>query len=207
MELRDAKKLAGLAMKVEFLITRAKRQEQREAAMAAIPIGVQYGTLAPKDQTRLRDCFVQLFRALGFDRPEDFFPVPDLNTPPPAPPPPPPPRAVEAIALKGADLTPSQKDALAQQFGLPAATPQELQQATPDNGGGAGAQPGAQPAQASAAGSPPSALRLPPSAPTTPAPNDATDDPASIPNRAPFVDPSDASAPQPMSPTPLPQSL
>ena len=203
MELRDAKKLAGLAMKVEFLITRAKRQEQREAAMAAIPIGVQYGTLGPKDQTRLRDCFVQLFRALGFDRPEDFFPVPDLNTPPPAPPPPPPPRAVEAIALKGADLTPSQKDALAQQFGLPAATPQELQQATPDNGGGAGAQP----AQGSAAGSPAATLRPPSPAPTTPAPNDATDDPSTISNRTPFVDPSDANAPQPMSPTPLPQSL
>jgi hypothetical protein len=124
MELSDAKKLAGLAMKVEFLLTRAKRQEQREAAMSAIPIGVQYGTLPPKDQARMNDAFVQLFRALGFDQPEDFFPLPDLNTPPPAPPPP---KAVEAIALKGADLTPSQKDALAQQFGLPAATPQELQ--------------------------------------------------------------------------------
>jgi hypothetical protein len=123
MELSDAKKLNGLAMKVEFLLTRAKRQEQREAAMAAIPIEVQYGTLAPKDQARMNDAFVQLFRALGFDQPEDFFPLPDLNTPPPSPPPP---KATEAIALKGADLTASQKDALAQQFGLPAAAQRQL---------------------------------------------------------------------------------
>ena len=157
MELTDAKKLAGLAMKVEFLLTRAKRQEQREAAMAAIPIGVQYGTLAPKDQARMRECFVQLFRALGFDQPEEFFPMPDLNTPPPSPPAP---KAAEAIALKGADLTPSQKDALAQQFGLPPATPQEQQ--------GQQGQQGPAPANSAPSPgplggpSPASALQLPP---------------------------------------------
>ena len=149
MELSEAKKLAGLGMKVEFLLTRAKRQEQREAAMAAIPIGVQYGTLGPKDQARMNDAFVQLFRALGFDQPEDFFPMPDLSTPPPSPPPP---KAAEAIALKGADLTPSQKDALAQQFGLPAATAGELQPGHDPTG--AGTNDDAPPAAASPASPP-----------------------------------------------------
>jgi hypothetical protein len=177
MELSDAKKLNGLAMKVEFLLTRAKRQEQREAAMAAIPIGVQYGTLSPKDQSRMRDCFVQLFRALGFDEPEDFFPVPDLHTPPPQPPPP---KAAEAIALKGSDLAPNQKDALAQQFGLPAAPP-ELQ--------------GQQPPAAHAAPGPgvPSSAS-PRTLPSNVVPEGAP--PAKpIPNRQPFVRPTGPSAP------------
>jgi len=193
MELADAKKLNGLAMKVEFLLTRAKRQEQREAAMAAIPIGVQYGSLPPKDQARMRDCFVQLFRALGFDEPEDFFPMPDLNTPPPSPPAP---KAAEAIALKGADLTPSQKDALAQQFGLPAATPQETQGRQPAPADGPAAAPGPLPSNV-----------IPDSGPAVGTANkhewtrirrggggSGAPDAAPIPSRQPFVDPSDTGA-------------
>lgn len=139
MALKDAKKLRHLPLNVDILLTRTKRQEQREAATAAIPVGVQYGQLPPPDQARMRDAFVQLFRALDFDNPEDFFPAPDLNAAPPSPPPP---KATEAISLKGADLTPTQKDALAQQFGLPAATPGEIAaQQQPPPGGPPGAPP------------------------------------------------------------------
>ena len=76
MALSDARRLKNLPMNVEFLLTRTKRQEQRDAAMAAIPMGVQYGQLPPPDQARMNDAFVQLFRALGFDDPERFFPKP-----------------------------------------------------------------------------------------------------------------------------------
>jgi hypothetical protein len=196
MELSDAKKLNGLPMKVEFLLTRAKRQEQREAAMAAIPIGVQYGSLPPKDQARMRDCFVQLFRALGFDQPEDFFPMPDLTVPPPQPPPP---KATEAIALNGSNLAPNQLDALAQQFGLPPAQGPAQQAAAP--------QGGPAPASPASASPPPQA----PSTPSTPStllsrgagiiPDSATlpgaPDQPPMPDRKPFVDPNDAGAMQP----------
>jgi len=124
MLLKDARKLRHLPMNVDILLTRTKRQEWREASTAAIPIGVQYGQLAPPDQARMREAFVQLFRALDFENPEDFFPKPNLDAAPPSPPPP---KATEAITMKGEDLSPTQRDALAQQFGLPATTPGELQ--------------------------------------------------------------------------------
>jgi hypothetical protein len=187
MELTDAKKLNGLPMKVEFLLTRAKRQEQREAATAAIPIGVQYGSLPPKDQARMRDCFVQLFRALGFDQPDDFFPMPDLTVPPPQPPPP---KATEAIALNGSNLAPNQLDALAQQFGLPPAQGQSqqtsAQQGVPAPAGPAPASSASTPSTASTA-----ATLIPDSASSPGAP-----DPAPMPDRKPFVDPNDAAATQ-----------
>ena len=85
MALSDARRLKNLPMNVEFLLTRTKRQEQRDAAMAAIPMGVQYGQLPPPDQSRMNDAFVQLFRALGFDDPERFFPKPELAGAPSVP--------------------------------------------------------------------------------------------------------------------------
>lgn len=77
MALADARKLRHMPMNVEILLTRAKQQEQREAALAGIPMGVQFGTLQPADQFRMRDAFVQLFRALNFSNPEEFFPTPE----------------------------------------------------------------------------------------------------------------------------------
>lgn len=141
MSLKDARRLRHLPMNVDILLTRTKRDEWRQASTAAIPIGVQYGQLPAPDQARMREAFVQLFRALDFENPEDFFPLPK---PSPAPAGPPPPRATESIALKGSDLTPTQKDALAQQFGLPAAQPSEIaaqqqQGAGAASGGGAAA--------------------------------------------------------------------
>lgn len=73
MALKDARQLRHLPMNVDILLTRVKRQEQREAAMAGIPLGVQFGQLPPPDQARMKDAFVQLYRALGFDDAERFF--------------------------------------------------------------------------------------------------------------------------------------
>jgi len=144
MALSDARQLRHLPMNVEIMLTRSKQQEQREAALAGIPMGVQWGQLTPPDQARMRDAFIQLFRALNFDNPERFFPQPDLTLPPP---PPPEPKASETISLKGTDLTPSQKDALCQELGLPAAKPEELQAAQNDAAGDEEGAPGPAPAQ------------------------------------------------------------
>ncbi|MEP6672351.1 MAG: hypothetical protein ABJF10_24515 [Chthoniobacter sp.] len=161
MLLKDAKKLRHLPMNVDILLTRTKRQEWREAATAAIPMGVQYGQLPPADQTRMREAFLQLFRALDFPNPEDFFPLPDPNRPPPGPPPP---RATESIALKGADLAPSQKDWLVQQFGGPPAKPEEIAAQQGGQSGGATQSPT-------------------PSGPAQPLPSNVIDDSGNVPER------------------------
>lgn len=77
MALKDAQQLRHLPINVSILLTRVKRQEQREAALAGIPMGVEFGQLPPADQIRMRDAYVQLFRALGFDDAEKFFKTTD----------------------------------------------------------------------------------------------------------------------------------
>lgn len=151
--------------------------------MAAIPIGVQYGTLGPKDQARMNDAFVQLFRALGFDEPEDFFPMPDPNTPPPAPPLP---RASEVIALKGTDLAANQKDALAQQLGLPPAVG-PMPTAPPQT-------PAGSPVSSSPQSQPPPAIPMS----QAPLPSNVIPDPgdaAKVPDHMMAPDPADAGTP------------
>lgn len=179
MEFSDAKKLAGLPMQVEFLLTRAKRQEQRESATAGLPLGLQYGELSPKEQSRMRDCFIQLFRSLGFDDPDEFFPEPDLSQPPPQPPPP---KASEVVQIPFALLAQNQRDALAQQLELPPA------QGLPPPAPGAPQTPAGAPVSSSPQSQPP----VLPSNIT----DDGIGDAGKIPDAKPFQDPTDVAAPQ-----------
>lgn len=70
-----AQKLRNVPLHVEILLSRAKRQEQKEMAFAAIPV-VQSFLLSPPDQQiYLRKFVVQALRGLGEEDPESSLPT------------------------------------------------------------------------------------------------------------------------------------
>lgn len=77
MLLADAEVLRKLRLNVELTLTRGKRQEEKEAAVAAIPMMQQFYTLPAVIQKRVMPMYLQLLAALGFTNPEQFFPTPE----------------------------------------------------------------------------------------------------------------------------------
>jgi hypothetical protein len=76
MTYAQAQKLANVPLNVEILLSRAKRQELREAAFAAIPqVQGFYGLPAPI-QLKLLPLYVQAMRGLDIDNPDKLFPSP-----------------------------------------------------------------------------------------------------------------------------------
>jgi hypothetical protein len=73
LQLKDARVLRKLPMNVEITLTRAKRQEQREGALAAIPVITGFDTLLPETQMRSRPAHVQAVQGMGFDNADQFF--------------------------------------------------------------------------------------------------------------------------------------
>ncbi len=77
LALKDARTLADLPLNVEILMTRAKRQEQREAGMAALPLLYAFYQQPPAVQMRVQPALEQALSGLGFDHPEAYFPSPE----------------------------------------------------------------------------------------------------------------------------------
>lgn len=75
MALADAEVLRKLPLNVEITLTRAKRQEDREMAIAAIPLAQQFYTLPATIQLRLLKMYLKALTGIGFDNPEEFFPT------------------------------------------------------------------------------------------------------------------------------------
>lgn len=78
LALADAQELRKLRMNVKILLSRARRQELRQAAMAAIPTGIEFHQLVdsnPDAAKRLRKLFIQVFRGLEIDDAEQMFPT------------------------------------------------------------------------------------------------------------------------------------
>lgn len=75
MALASAEVLRELPMNVEILLTRARRQEDREAALAALPVFTQFYTLPPHVQVKLLPAYVQAASGFGFAHPDRFFPT------------------------------------------------------------------------------------------------------------------------------------
>lgn len=73
LSLTSAERLRRLPLNVEITLTRAKRQEEREAALAAVPQMIQYGQLPSTEQERLNPMFEQLLAGLGFAHPARFL--------------------------------------------------------------------------------------------------------------------------------------
>jgi len=79
MTLQQAAALAKLSLRVEILLTRAKNQELRDAALAAIPHGWNFWQALrndPESALHMLPLYLQVFRALQIDNAETFFPAP-----------------------------------------------------------------------------------------------------------------------------------
>lgn len=79
MTLQQAAQLAKLPMHVEILLTRSKRQEMRDAALAAIPHGWNFWQAVrsdPEAALHMLPLYLQVFRALEIDSADAFFPKP-----------------------------------------------------------------------------------------------------------------------------------
>lgn len=75
MTLTNAQMLAKLPLNVEILLSRARNQEQRESALAAIPQHHAFFTLPPAEQRYARPLYVQVFSGLQINNPDSFFPT------------------------------------------------------------------------------------------------------------------------------------
>lgn len=78
MSLKSAQQIAKLPMHVEILLTRSKRQEMRDAALAAIPHGWNFWQALRSDPVaaqHMLPMYLQIFRALEIENPESFFPT------------------------------------------------------------------------------------------------------------------------------------
>lgn len=75
LALKDAAMLAKLPLNVEITLARAKRQEQREGALASLPVLMQWETLPPEAQLRQKAAYEQALAGMGFEHPDDFFPT------------------------------------------------------------------------------------------------------------------------------------
>lgn len=76
MTFAQAKALANVPLNVEILLSRAKRQEQREAALAAIPQAQSFYQMPPQMQLKLLPLFVQVMQGLDISNPDRIFPSP-----------------------------------------------------------------------------------------------------------------------------------
>jgi len=79
MTLAQASALSKLPMHVEILLTRSKRQELRDAALAAIPHGWNFWQAVqsdPQAALHMLPLYLQVFRALEIDNADSFFPKP-----------------------------------------------------------------------------------------------------------------------------------
>lgn len=75
LALHDAKTVAKLPMNVEITLTRAKRQEQREGALASLPVLAQYEQLPPNAKLRHKPAYIQALTGMGFEHAEDMLPT------------------------------------------------------------------------------------------------------------------------------------
>ncbi len=73
MLLANAEILRKLPLNVELTLTRAKRQEDKEMALAGIPLAIQYGSLVPTEQARLKPMFEQALSGIGYSHPDQFL--------------------------------------------------------------------------------------------------------------------------------------
>lgn len=77
MALKDVRALRLLPINVQLIMTRLKMREQREAAVAAIPIAQGFSLLPSFWQERYRPLYVQAFKGFGIDNADTMFePVP-----------------------------------------------------------------------------------------------------------------------------------
>lgn len=74
LALADSRVLAKLSLNVTLLLSRVKRQEQRDTAMKAIPLHQQFFMLAPQVQLYALPLFIQAFKGLDYDHADTFFP-------------------------------------------------------------------------------------------------------------------------------------
>lgn len=76
MTYAQAKALANVPLNVEILLTRAKNQELREAAQAALPLWQDFRALPPQEQLLGMPLIQQVLNGLGISNPDRLFPTP-----------------------------------------------------------------------------------------------------------------------------------
>lgn len=75
LTLDEAQALKQMALHVDITLTKAKKEEDKQAAMAAIPLAGQFYTLMPPVQAKLLGLYVQGLSANGIDNAETYFPT------------------------------------------------------------------------------------------------------------------------------------
>jgi hypothetical protein len=74
MMLRDAKAVARMHLDVDLVMTRGRKQEMRESAMAAIPMQERFFQLPPGLQTYALPLYLAAFKGMDIDHADDMFP-------------------------------------------------------------------------------------------------------------------------------------